>query len=75
MTQANTRLIRVRMAELDLTRQDLAAEAGITDATLRRIMSGDDCKLSTLASIASVLGIRSDEMLIDNQMHGAPVAA
>lgn len=75
MIQANARLIRVRMAELEFTRQDLAKEAGITDATLRRIMSGDDCKISTLASIANVLGIQSDEILIINQAHGEPVAA
>ena len=71
MIQANSRLIRVRMAELDLTRQDLAEQAGITDATLRRIMAGDDCKLSTLASIASVLAIHPDEILI----RGEAVAA
>lgn len=75
MIEANARLIRIRMAELDMTRQDLAARAGITDATLRRIMSGDDCKLSTLASIAGVLGIQSDEILIVNHGAAAPVAA
>ncbi len=66
MLEANARLIRVRMAELDMTRQELAEQADITEVTLRRILSGGDCKLTTLTNIANVLGIDPDEMLIRN---------
>lgn len=66
MIEANVKLIRVRMAELDLTRQEVAEQAGITDMTLRRIMRGGDMKLTTLASIARVLEIHPDEILIVN---------
>ena len=66
MIEANARLIRVRMAELDMNRQELAEQAGITQVTLRRILEGGDCKLTTLTSIALELGINPDEMLIRN---------
>lgn len=66
MIETNTRLIRVRMAELNLNRGDLAERAGITEMTLRLIMRGGDCKLTTLGSIARVLGIQPDELLIVN---------
>jgi DNA-binding Xre family transcriptional regulator len=54
------------MAEMELNRGDLAERAGITEMTLRLIMRGGDCKLTTLASIARVLGINADELLVVN---------
>ena len=66
MIEANARLIRIRMAELDINRQELAELAGITQPTLRRILNGGDCMLTTLTSISLVLGINPDEMLIRN---------
>ena len=72
MLQVNTRLLRMRMAELELTRRDLAEKAGVTEVTLRAIMRGEDCRLTTLASIAGVLGIAPSELLIVN---GAPELA
>lgn len=66
MIETNTRLIRVRMAEMELTRRDLAERAGITEVTLRAIMRGEDCRLTTLASIARVLDIDASELLIVN---------
>lgn len=66
MIQVNVRLIRHRMADMELTRQQLAERAGITDMTLRHIMRGNDCKLTTLANIAYALGINASELLIVN---------
>lgn len=63
MTRIDSRMIRVRMAELDMTRQALAEAAGITELTLRRIMNGSDCKLTTLESIATALDIKPRDLL------------
>lgn len=66
MYRVDDRLIRVRSAELNINRSQLAAQAGITEMTLRNIMNGGDCKLTTLASIATVLGIAPGELLTVN---------
>lgn len=63
MTRIDNKMIRVRMAELDMTRQALAEAAGITELTLRRIMNGYDCKLTTLESIATALDVKPRDLL------------
>lgn len=72
MYRVDERLIRVRSAELNLNRQELAAAAGVTEMTLRNIINGGDCKLTTLSSIASALQLKPGDLLIVN---GAPELA
>lgn len=62
----NLPLIKRRMTDMGIQRGDLAEKAGITDMTLRHIMRGNDCKLTTLANIAYALGINASELLIVN---------
>jgi DNA-binding Xre family transcriptional regulator len=66
MYRVDERLIRVRSAELNINRGQLAAAAGITEMTLRNIINGGDCKLTTLSSIASVLQLTPADLLIAN---------
>ena len=40
-----------------LTREAVAAKSGVTERTLRNLLNGDDVRLSTLQSIAGVLGM------------------
>ena len=51
----DAKTIRVRMAELDMNNRDLARAAGISEATLYRVMRGEDCNVSTLYAIAGGL--------------------
>lgn len=66
MYRVDERLIRIRSAELNLNRGQLAAAAGITEMTLRNIINGGDCKLTTLASIASALQLTPSDLLVVN---------
>jgi DNA-binding Xre family transcriptional regulator len=66
MIKLNEETIRVRMAQLDMTRQDVAAAAGISANTLYLAMQGGNIKLSTLSDIAHVLDVDPRELLIVN---------
>ena len=66
MIKLNEETIRVRMAKLNMTRQDVAAAAGISANTLYLAMQGGNIKLSTLADIAHVLEVDPRELLIVN---------
>jgi DNA-binding Xre family transcriptional regulator len=74
MIKLNEEIIRVRMAKLDMTRQEVAAAAGISANTLYLAMQGGNIKLSTLGDIAHVLDVDPRELLIVNGA-GEPVAA
>lgn len=45
------------MQSLHITKTQLCGRAGIARPTLDAVLSGGDCKLSTLVSVASVLGV------------------
>ena len=66
MLTINEETIRVQMAKLNMTRQEVAAAAGISANTLYLAMQGGNIKLSTLYDIAHVLGLDPRELLIVN---------
>lgn len=51
----NMKLLRTRSAELDVTMRDLAASAGLGEATLYRITNGAGFTLETLGKLALAL--------------------
>lgn len=66
MLEVDTEAIRIGLAKKNITRKELAHRAGITEMTLRRILTGGDCMVTTLASIAHALDLNSNEILIVN---------
>lgn len=66
MITLNEKAIRVRMAELGIDRQKLAAGAGVSYNTLYLALQGGNIKLSTLAEIARVLDVDPRALLVVN---------
>ena len=55
--------IRALRAERDLTREALSVAAGVSLRTLSRIEAGEDCKVTTLHSIARALDCPIDTLV------------
>ncbi len=59
----NTKLVRTRAAELDITMRDLATEAGLGEATMYRITNGASFNLETLGKLATALSCSPYDLL------------
>lgn len=58
-----SKAVRTRRVEAGLSQQSLATRAGLSLRTLSRIEAGEDCTVSTLASLADALGITTADLL------------
>lgn len=65
MTWADVaKVVNERMAEQQITQQELAERSGVSPATLRKIQGGDEQKRtrSTLANVSRALGFADDHL-------------
>ncbi len=59
--------LRKKRAELHLTQEELAAKAGTSQNHYSNIESGNKIpKIETLANIAKALGLRMEQLLLDD---------
>lgn len=57
------RAVRLLRRERGLTQPQLAAKAGIGEATVKRIERGDGARRSTVRALARALGVRESELI------------
>lgn len=59
----NARFIRHVLADRDMSARDLAAKAGIGEATIYRLMSGERFSSETLGKVAAALGCHPVDLI------------
>ena len=59
----NRRLLAVRMIDLDVNANQLAAISNLSRGTVTSVKSGKSCSAETVKKLANALGVPVDELL------------